>query len=171
MTKSGCCWHQYSDFIIKDNSPFLISEVEEQLHPNGLMFEVSFKEWKNGKYIESTENLPALEDQKILLSYQLSGGKKMVLFMYENELQYFFLNSKGFIELHYNGTFVYSKKENSLSFENNDAQYKIFNNKIIVKHSGKSTTLSSILKSKKGNISEVYQEFKEKNIKNLEIVD
>ena len=169
MTKSGCCWHQYSDFIIKNNKPFLVREVEEQLHPNGLMLNISFKEWKDGKYIESTENLPALENQKELLSYQLSGGKRLILFMNEDELNYFFLSSKGFIELHYDGTFFYSKKENSLSFENNEAQYKIFNNKIIVKDKGKSTTLSAISKSKKGNISAVYQEFKEKNIKNLEV--
>ena len=171
MTKSGCCWHQYSDFIIKNNEPFLVRQVEEQLHPNGLMLEISFKEWKNGKYIEYKETLPALEGQKELLSYQLSGGKRLILFMNENELNYFFLNSKEFIELHYNGTFIYSKKENSISFENEDAQYKIFNNKIVVKHSEKSATFAAVSKSKKGNVSSIYQQFKEKNIKNLEVED
>jgi hypothetical protein len=30
MTKSGCCWHQYSDFIVKNNNPKKVRVVTEE---------------------------------------------------------------------------------------------------------------------------------------------
>jgi CRISPR/Cas system-associated endoribonuclease Cas2 len=29
MTKSGCCWHQYSTFVVEDNKPKVVEIIEE----------------------------------------------------------------------------------------------------------------------------------------------
>lgn len=36
MTKSGCCWHQYSEFKVKDNKPYVIKTVTEGMSDSGI---------------------------------------------------------------------------------------------------------------------------------------
>src|SRR5699024_635743 len=58
MTKSGCCWHQYSVFSIKDNAPYLIKRKEIDArgnHPIGIVEKIDYKRIR-GKMV-STETL------------------------------------------------------------------------------------------------------------------
>ncbi|MGO4710403.1 hypothetical protein AB4Y90_15130 [Chryseobacterium sp. 2TAF14] len=173
MTKSGCCWHQYSDFIIKNGDPFLIKQSEEELNISGLYFETSVKEWKN-KYITYKYKTIAADiiSDYILVSYTLENNKRMYLIKTENNnLYYFFTKKNGDIELMYHDIFLYSKKENSLFFGIGNIKYKIFNNRIEVTVDKSKTIINADVNTRKNNISTIYNTFKNENIQNLEILN
>ena len=50
MTKSGCCWHQYSDYIVENNHPKLISTHTEDCQRAPLCT-ITTEEWKGRKII------------------------------------------------------------------------------------------------------------------------
>lgn len=175
MTKSGCCWHQYSDFIVKNNKPLLIHQVEESLNNSGLYFEQSIMDSKNGKQTTSYKNYLVNDEDlqdKVLVSYDLLNGKKMNLLLSDNNQIYYFLcKTDDETELIYGEKFYFSKKENSLSFGNSSAYYSIYNDRIEVLYKGKKTTISANTSTRKKNISEVYNHFKTNTIENLEVTD
>lgn len=175
MTKSGCCWHQYSDFMIKNNKPFLIHQVEESVNNSGLYFEQNIMDWEKGKKVTSYKDF-LMNDKdlqlRILVSYTLQNGKKMSLLLSNDNHIYYFLSKKNNeIELKFNEKFYYSKKENSVSFNNASAYYTVYNDKIEVSYKGKKTIFSAITETRKKNISEIYNQFKLNNTENLEITD
>lgn len=92
MTKSGCCWHQYSDFKIKNGKPFLIKQSEEALDATGLYFETTVKEWKNKYIYYKFKTIAAdISADYILTSYTVENAKKMYLIKkYDNDLCYLF---------------------------------------------------------------------------------
>ena len=49
MTKSGCCWHQYSTFVVENNRPVAIEIRQEGLHPTGVMLDIVEQKRINGK--------------------------------------------------------------------------------------------------------------------------
>jgi hypothetical protein len=112
MTKSGCCWHQYSDFIIKNGSPFLLKQSEEQLDASGLYFETEVKEWKN-RYINYKYKTidTDIVSKYILLSYTLENNKKMYLIKTEtNHLYYFFTKKTEILNFFTVMYFLFKKK-------------------------------------------------------------
>lgn len=173
MTKSGCCWHQYYDFIIKNGSPFLLKQSEEELDASGLYYETAVKEWKNRYITYKYKTIDTdIVSKYILLSYTLENNKKMYLIKTEtNHLYYFFTKKNGDIELLYRDVFFYSKKENSLSFESGNVRYTIFNNKIEVNVNNAKTIINAKTETRRNNISNVYNSFKNENIENLEIIN
>jgi hypothetical protein len=88
-----------------------------------------------------------------------------------NNLYYFFTKKNGDIELMYHDIFLYSKKENSLSFGIGNIKYKIFNNKIEVTVDKSKTIINADVNTRKNNISNIYNTFKNENIQNLEILN
>jgi hypothetical protein len=171
MTKSGCCWHQFSDFIIKNNVPIPIKIVEEQYVFNYL--ENKIEEWNNGKHIVKNENIFLPDDSKdqIILKFPVDNGKILYLINSDEGILYYFFTCNNLIELMYSDQFFYSKKEDTLSFTNKNSTYKIFNNRIEIDHKNKIKTLTLKDKERKGNVSDVFQIFKEKKLENLEITD
>ncbi|MBO6184462.1 MAG: hypothetical protein J6O88_07185 [Chryseobacterium sp.] len=173
MTKSGCCWHQYSDFIIKNGKPFLVKQSEEALDASGLYFETTVIEWKN-KYTTHKYQTIATDiiPDNILTSYTLENNKKMYLIKTEaKDIYYFFTKKNGDIELKYRDIFFYSKKENSLSFGSGNIKYKIFNDRIEVTVNNVKTIINAKTKTRKNNISDIYNTYKSESLDNLEIVD
>lgn len=173
MTKSGCCWHQYSDYIIKDRKPFLIKQAEEALDGSGLYFETSVQEWKNKYIVYKYQTIASdIISDYILTNYEVENGKKMYLIKTENnQLYYFFTKKNGDIELMYRDEYFYSKKENSLSFGSGKIAYKIFNDRIEVTVNKAKTIIYADVNTRKNDISDVYNTFKNDNIQNLQIIN
>lgn len=171
MTKSGCCWHQFSDYIIRNNKPFPIKIVEEKYE--SYFVQNKIKEWNNGKYSTKIENIffPDELEKNIVLRVLLENGKTLYLLNSNGDNLYYFYTNNNLIEMMYSDVFFYSKKNNSISFTNKDATYKIFNNKLKVDFKNKVSTILFSDSKQKGNISDIYQIFKEKNVQNLEITD
>lgn len=162
MTKSGCCWHQYSEFKVKDNNPYPIKIVEEGMSASGITWNYEEQNLVNGKLVKSTYQKLALEVDldNLLLSFEFENKKKMQIFKTENILYYVFTDANEKIELLYNDTFKYSKTENSLTFSNYNTQYTINDDKIIVKTPNKTYEMKSANNTKIGTL---------KKLKNLKI--
>lgn len=136
MTKSGCCWHQYSEFVIENNQPVAVKIVEEDA------FKIPFytstiKERKNGKMLESSETVMDKKDESIksFLSFTINkNNKQLILFNINNRtLNYAILKENDVVEFSYpietiyqNPDFIYSASENVVSFKNKDAEYQIY---------------------------------------------
>jgi hypothetical protein len=78
MTKSGCCWHQYSEFKVKDNKPYPIKIIEEGMSFSGITWDYDEQNLVNGKMSKSSYQKLALEIDKdnILLSFEFKNKKK-----------------------------------------------------------------------------------------------
>lgn len=81
MTKSGCCWHQYSEFIVDKNIPVVQKIVESEWFPPYDI--ITTKESISGKLTETTEKHLSLESVKeySVISFDLlNDNKKVYLF-------------------------------------------------------------------------------------------
>lgn len=115
MTKSGCCWHQFSLFKIKDGLPYTV-EIHEERFESGIVTETT-KKW-NGHKMVTTEETRTVDkrDVKSLLDFVLrENGKEVFLFTPQgnNYLNYALINKKGQIEL----AFPQDSKSNDPSFK------------------------------------------------------
>ena len=79
MTKSGCCWHQYSKFVVEDNAPAVEVVIEEEWYPP--YFYVIFKEWADGELKITEEKYIDWEEIQdgIVLSFDLLGDDRTVV--------------------------------------------------------------------------------------------
>jgi len=169
MTKSGCCWHQWCEFKIKENTPIPMKIIERGLNINGLTEDYVEKNRIDGKFVEEKYSYLAEESDIIeVYSMTFKNGKKMELyrvFAFEDYLIYTFTDTNNKIELLYSDSFVYNEKENTLIFVNNNVEYKIYSGGILVttpkrkvnlkaKRIGENVTLKSLsgLSSKLSNI-------------------
>lgn len=169
MTKSGCCWHQYSEFIVVNNKPKAVKIVEEDAM--GFPFITTSTEiWDGKKMIEtSVRSIDFAESEsKILLSFKTkSGENEIVLFSTEDQLNYIFVNKNGNIDFAYpkdseieEPTFTLDSKQNptTLTFTNNGVTYKIYETEgekigVQVNAKGKISEFSGDLSSKKGSLN------------------
>lgn len=169
MTKSGCCWHQMSEFIVVGNAPKAVKIVEE----DGTQFPmniVSTEIWNSKKMVKTTVRTVDLTEEneiKILLSFKTQkDGDEVVLMRSDDMLFYFFINEKRNVELAYptdseseNPTFTLESNGNhtALVFTNKGATYKIYeteNEKIGVQvdAGGKSSDIPGDLATRKGSL-------------------
>ena len=157
MTKSGCCWHQYSEFKVKNNSPYPIKIVEEGMSPSGITWDIEEQNLINGKMVKSTYQMLALELDKedLLLSFEFENKKKMQVFKTETTLYYVFTDSKDKIELIYNEIFKYSKSENTLTFVNHNTEYIISDDKIIAKTPNNTYNMKAVTSTKRGTLTKL----------------
>ncbi|WP_298546794.1 hypothetical protein [uncultured Aquimarina sp.] len=141
-TKSGCCWHQFSEYIIENDLPkvILISEEGSGMSTTGYTFDTVEKRWNGSIMVKTVSKKLLIEDieESILLRFLLEkNSKEVVLFTSEiDKLNYVFTNKDGEIEFDYavensDPTFTLSETntEISLTFKNLDATYKIYKNK------------------------------------------
>jgi hypothetical protein len=180
MTKSGCCWHQYSDFVLENNAPKVVKIIEEEMttYP---FFKVTFQEWDGTKMNKTDRKGIYIEEGDVpSLDFKISeNGKKVILFEVDNVLHYVFLGKDGYIEFHYPEnlneaeSFKLSKAKDSLVFKNASATYMIYQKSeggritsigITVKTNGKLYDLKGNLKTVNGNLNRIKPE-------NLENVD
>jgi len=168
MTKSGCCWHQYSEFIVKNNKPKAVSVIEED--ETTLPFHTKSKEtWNGKKMVKTVERKLDLKEiiPMAVLSFQIEkSNKRVVLFApYISNLVYALVKEDGTIEFSYpenprdgHSKFKFHTTANSrsLTFGNESAIYTIYEDtkdgKVGVKVStgGKTFDLKGIKKTKSG---------------------
>lgn len=155
MTKSGCCWHQFSEFKVKNNSPYPIKVVAEEMNPWGFIYDYDEDNLVNGKMVNSKyQKLDAGDiKDKTVLSFEFENKKRMYLIHNESTLLYVFINKNDKIELLYPEDFKYSKTEHTLSFKKYNTQFTISDNKIIAKTPTKSMEMKPIPKTKVGTLT------------------
>ncbi len=166
-SKSGCCWHQFSEFIVVGNTPKAVKIVEERW--DFPFNTVSTETWDGKKMVKRESRKVAFEegDVKILLSFKIvKGGGEVVLYGYNDELNYIFVNKSGDVSFAYpfdsgqeNARFTLDSKENPtmLSFTNKNATYRIYETGgekigVEVTESGKLTDISGDVNSRKGSL-------------------
>jgi len=175
MTKSGCCWHQFSQFIVVGNAPKPVKIVEEDATKFPLII-VSTENWNGKKMVKTTARTLDLNEEnpvKVLFSFKTqTGSKEIVLLRSEDVLYYVFINEKQNVEFAYptdsedeNPTFTLESKGNqtTLVFTNKGATYKIYeteNEKIGVQvdAGGKSSDILGNLTTRKGSLRQLTSE-------------
>ncbi len=134
MTKSGCCWHQYSEFIVVNNLPKAVKIVEEdaQKYP---VITVSTEIRKGARVTKTTSRKLDLDESeaKYLFSFRTNNDHQVILFAGEEELDYAFLDKNGNVEFAYPADadqdepmFTLNADGTTLSFENKGVVYEIY---------------------------------------------
>jgi hypothetical protein len=146
MTKSGCCWHQFSTFNVVNNKPTPIKIVEEEMSPAGITWNYVAQNLIKGKMVTSTYKMLALEVAKddVVLSFKFENKKKMQLFKSGTILYYSFTDANDKIELLYHDLFHYSILENNLTFTHHNTAYIIYDDKIIAKTPNKTCHMKAV---------------------------
>ena len=173
MTKSGCCWHQFSTFKVINNVPEPISITEEG---SDFPFRIiTTTQWNNGKKTKEIEKIIDLQQEGVakIHSFTLaSNQKQVVLYIIDNRiLNYALIRPDKTVEFSYpietidkNPDFKINKRADSLTFKNKDAVYKIYEthlqNKVVaigimVQVAGKSYNLKGNLTSLKGSLKDI----------------
>lgn len=165
MTKSGCCWHQFSEFIVVNNMPKAVKIVEDDAM-NFPFSNLSTETWNGKKMVKTSLRTVDFEneDLKVLLSFKTQTNNRVVLFSDGDMLHYALINQKENVEFAYpkdseqeNPTFALDSKETptALSFTNKGVTYKIYENEKIgveVTVNGKLSDISGDKTSQKGNL-------------------
>jgi len=95
MTKSGCCWHEFSEFIVVNNKPKAIKISTEEMD---MPFTTSTTEIWNGKaMIKKTARTIDTDQEEIevILSFNIpKNGKQVMLLNINNRMLYYALVQK-----------------------------------------------------------------------------
>lgn len=176
MVKSGCCWHEFSEFIVVGNKPRAVRIVEEEV--GGLPFvKTTTQTWNGNKMVKTTSRTANFEesgDVTVLMSFKTTNNSEVVLFIYGEELHYAFVNKTGNVDFTYphdagseqeNPPFTLEAKEKqlTLSFTNKGVTYKIDeteNEKIavVINFKGKVTTMAGDKATLKGSLRKLASE-------------
>lgn len=135
MSKSGCCWHQFTEFMIVNNSPKEILKITEDY---AFPFRTTTEETWNGKIMvkKSVKTMNPL-DVDVVLSFQVpKNGKQVMLYNLNDRMLYYALLRKdSTVEFSYPLEAVYQNPDfrfdnsagnMSVSFKNKDASYKVY---------------------------------------------
>lgn len=136
MTKSGCCWHQFSEFKVVDNILKPIHIVEE----NAMAFPfhtTKITKWTDEKEIVKIKKTIDLQNEgiKVLYSFNLvKNNKKVIVFnINDRTLNYALIRKDGTVEFSYPLETIYKKPDfkissynDQLTFKNENAIYKIY---------------------------------------------
>ena len=139
MTKSGCCWHQFSEYVVRNNRPQPVSIAEEDAAHMPYM-RITTQAWNGKSMVKKAQtNLDLTEEGlKIVLEFKLaSNGKKVVLFSYGDVLNYALLKpGSDEVEFSYPPTLNGTGNEKfaldpgapgpALTFGNGSATYRIY---------------------------------------------
>lgn len=175
MTKSGCCWHQFSEFKVIDNEPKVIKIIEEAYLSNNNFIEVTEINYKDGKELSETKNYFPMEEMssEIIFSFELEkSAKRLVIYQTYKMLHYVLILEDEEVEFyfpqpHYDeesqktvyGNFTYDMDADTLSFKNADAEYKIYETTdkvgIKVKTKGKTYDLKGKKDSSTGTLKDL----------------
>ena len=166
MTKSGCCWHQYTIDTVINNKPKAIHIMEDD--QTGTYQNITMKDW-NGKKMVTTTAKWLGDKTDPYFSFKVQGKDKVViLFADNNQLNYAFLDTNGTVEFSYpietdeeSPGFILDTTANNLSvsFTNKSAHYRVYEtpNKIGVDAVTKGILYEQVgdLHSKKGSLKDV----------------
>lgn len=119
LAKSGCCWHEHSKFVVKNNQPYLIEQfVEDDREEQSDLIIGNTRHYKRIK--GETEEIPlrklniealtdesgAFNENKMHLYFEFEGGNKMFLFEHMENLFYVYTTADHkiieFVTYHYN---------------------------------------------------------------------
>lgn len=175
MTKDGCCWHQFSTFIIKNNKPKAISIIEEDASSTPPFHISSEETWNGRKMVKTSEKTLVLAENNanIVLSFQVKNNDKQVVLFelpnaYSTTLIYALLKKNEVVEFSYpedlkdrDSKFKFHTTPNkrSLTFDHKKATYILYedteNNKFGIKINvdGKTYDWKGIEKTKKGSLN------------------
>ena len=168
MTKSGCCWHQFSEFIVENNRPKAIKIIEND-QSNFPFLVYSEEKWNGKKMEKNVRRTIDLEQEgiKVVLSFRLEkNGKQIVLYINDNTLNYAIIQKDSSVEFSYpgettdqNSDFRYNQTGNTIIFQNKASIYKIYNAEnsigIEVTVNSKKYNLAGDLNTKKGDLKNV----------------
>jgi len=153
-TKSGCCWHQYSEFKVENNKPIAVKIVEEGYGAEGITIDYVENTRVGNKLVQKSYRY-FTEDAEITELYALTfkNGKKMKLYsVFGNEnLLYSFMDKDDKIELMYYDDFYFDSKEETLTFINKSVTYQIHSGGIRVHTPTRDVDIKALKKGK--NIS------------------
>jgi len=143
MTKSGCCWHQFSTYVVENNQVVPIEIIEESY--SGIFADYSVQKRVNGKMVTSGYRKFA-EGGSPEFTMIFENGKKMYLTdIYGGEhLGYVFTNAEDVVELFIDADFTFNKVTQILTFKNKTTIYEVSSKEIIVKDNGKTYHLNKI---------------------------
>ncbi len=136
ITKSGCCWHQYSTFKVVNNipTPILIVEENAAFTP---FYSTTITEWNgNKKNTKTTKTLDLKYDglSKILSFNLIKNKKRAVLFSMNGlTLNYALIKPDGTVEFSFpielmgvDYNFRLNKTKDTLVFKNKGVTYQIY---------------------------------------------
>lgn len=143
MTKSGCCWHQFSTYVVENNQVVPIEIIEESY--SGFLVDYSVQKRINGKMVTSTHQEFA-QDNDPEFTMIFENGKKMHLMgIYGDEhLAYIFTNTEDVVELFIDADFTYNKANQTVSFTNENTFYSITPKGITIKDGSKTYHLNKV---------------------------
>lgn len=136
MTKSGCCWHEFSEFEVRQNAPFLVRRVEESAE-NYPFLTITEETWNGKKLVGTVKRRLALDDAdvQLLCAFRLAeNGKRVLLFSFNDALSYALLRPDETVEFSYPTpqaeaqpafTLRQVGADLSLRFQNGTARYEI----------------------------------------------
>lgn len=153
MTKSGCCWHQFSKYVVENNKVVPIEIIEEAY--TGVFADYTVQKRINGKMVTSGYKKFA-DGNNPEMTFVFQNGKKMHLMsIYGNEhLGYIFTDSEDVVELFIDADFTYHKDDKTVSFKNKNTTYVVSEKEITIKEGNKTYHLNNI-KSKKGSFKDL----------------
>ena len=170
MTKSGCCWHEFSEFVVVNNVPKAVKIVEDDAM-NFPFSTLSTQTWNGKRMVKTSERAVDFnnEELKKLFSFKTDNGGEVVLFSYQTQLYYAFLGKSGNVDFGYpktlgeeDSTFTIDSKENptTLLFKNKNVVYKIYetsNEKVGVEVNvgGKKSNIAGDVKTSNGNLRQI----------------
>lgn len=169
MTKSGCCWHQFSEFIVQDNKPKVVRIIVED--QQNFPYDIYSEEvWNGKKMVKTSKTTLNLDEEgiKTVLSFKIDKNQKKVLLFNINDrtLNYAFIDKDDAVEFFYpaekiyqNPDFTYDPRHNTLTFKNKDATYTVHEEKenvsIEVIVGGKIYNRTGDVSTKEGTLSDL----------------
>ncbi|WP_409417841.1 XAC2610-related protein [Flavobacterium sp. PS2] len=169
MTKSGCCWHQFSEFIVENNKPKVVKIVEED--QMGYPYNnYSEENWDGKKMVLTSKRTINLDEDgiKTLLSFTVDKNQKRVVLFNINDrtLNYALIDKNDEVEFSYpintvyqNPDFTLDKKNNTVTFKNKDVVYTIYDNNdsigITINTGGKTYNWIGNSTTKKGKLTDI----------------
>jgi hypothetical protein len=167
MTKDGCCWHQFTNYKVINNFPQPVLLIEED--QRNFPFSTSTtQKWNGKKMITTSEKMLDINEEgiQVILSFKVEKNQKEIVLFNTNDrvLTYALLDKNGTVEFSFplsivyqNPDFDFNEKENSISFKNKNATYKIFdaNNNLGIEINIDKKVYYWVgnIKSKKGNLN------------------
>lgn len=88
MTKSGCCWHGFSEYVVKNNAPFEVKRLEDDLMHFPLRVQTE-SAWNGTRMVVHVTKSVDFDDNDatVLCSFRLAAhGQRAVLFTTEDVL-------------------------------------------------------------------------------------
>ena len=167
MTKSGCCWHEFTEFIVANNKPKAIKVVTDE---QDIPFVIYTEKIWNGKSMIKKSVKTIDTDQEgieVILSFKIpKNDKQIILYNINDRMLYYALVQKdSTVEFSYPIEAVYqspdfqfdsTSKNFGVTFKNKNAIYQVYERLneigITIVADGKTYNWIGDLNTKKGSL-------------------